>query len=98
MLRLTAWWARVVKRAERTGQWIGGVERLSASVVEDEHTGQLARDAVAERVNAQMKAVGLLDDGDEYVADAAAGTDWVATLGEMCGLIALGCGSSSVSW
>ncbi|EGX56744.1 MULTISPECIES: hypothetical protein [Streptomyces] len=92
-LRLAARWARAFPRAERTGQWIGAVEGLLAGAVQDEHTGHLALDAVAERVRAQMKAAGLLDGGDEdaagAVADEAAGTDWVATEEEMRGLIAL---------
>ncbi|MEV7889902.1 hypothetical protein ACWD3I_24930 [Streptomyces sp. NPDC002817] len=87
-LRLAARWARAVPRAERAGPWIGVVEGLLTGAVEDEHTGHLALDAVAERVRAQMKAAGLLDGGED-VAGAAASADWVVTEEEMRGLIAL---------
>ncbi|MFD9038682.1 hypothetical protein [Streptomyces bottropensis] len=90
-LRLAARWSRAVPPAERTGQWIGAVEGLLAGAVQDEHTGHLALDAVAERVRAQMKAAGLLDDDEDVAAaaDEAAGTDWVASEEEMRGLVAL---------
>ncbi|MEU6673780.1 hypothetical protein [Streptomyces sp. NPDC046925] len=90
-LRLAARWARAVPRAERTGQWIGAVEGLLAGAVQDEHTGHLALDAVAERVRAQMKAAVLLDVDEDgaAAADGAAGTDWVASEEEMRGLVAL---------
>ncbi|MFF4205768.1 hypothetical protein ACFYZ8_34535 [Streptomyces sp. NPDC001668] len=88
-LRLAARWARAVPRAERTGQWIGVVEGLLTGAVEDEHTGHLALGEVAARVRARMRAAGLLDDGDEEVAGAAAGADWVAAEEGMRELAAL---------
>ncbi|MEU9348978.1 hypothetical protein AB0D74_48055 [Streptomyces sp. NPDC048278] len=71
-LRLAVRWARAVPRAGRTGQWIGVAEGLLTGAVEDEHTGRLALDAVAERVRARMRAAGLLADAD---AGADAGVD-----------------------
>ncbi|MDQ1005830.1 hypothetical protein QFZ82_000315 [Streptomyces sp. V4I23] len=91
-LRLAARWARAVPRAERTGQWIGVVEGLLTGAVEDEHTGHLALDAVAERVRARMRAAGFLDGVAEDVegaADEAAGADWVVAEEKMHELIAL---------
>ncbi len=92
-LRLAARWARAVPRAERTGQWIGVVEGLLTGAVEDEHTGRLGLDAVAERVRAQMRAAGLLDgateDVDGDIAGVAADADWVASEEEMRELAAL---------
>ncbi|MFF4661379.1 hypothetical protein [Streptomyces sp. NPDC001381] len=64
------------------------MEGLLAGAVQDEHTGHLALDAVAERMRAQMKAAGLLDVDGEDVAGAA-GADWVASEEEMRGLTAV---------
>ncbi|WP_432158559.1 hypothetical protein [Streptomyces sp. bgisy153] len=87
-LRLAARWARSVPRSERTGQWIPVVEGLLADAIEDEHSGHVALNAVAERVRAGMKAAGLLDDVADDAPDDVTAADWVADEEEMRELIA----------